>query len=51
MKMVLMDFSFYEINEALEYFLNELTAANLQDEVIHFIASDLEEFTSNGPGR
>ena len=42
---------FYEINEALEYFWNELTAANLQDEVILFTVSDFgRTLTSNGQG-
>ena len=34
---------FYEINEALEYFWNELTAANLQDEVNYSLFQTLEE--------
>lgn len=42
---------FFEINEALEYFWNELTAANLQDEVILFTVSDFgRTLTSNGQG-
>ena len=42
---------FYEINEAIEYFWNELTAANLQDEVILFTISDFgRTLTSNGQG-
>ena len=42
---------FYEVNEALEYFWNELTLEGLQDEVILFTISDFgRTLTSNGQG-